>query len=1358
MIYDIDRTYDFRVLSAPPDDEFFLLAVDGPSGPAEVRLGKLLFQRSPSYICPGYLSCRVKYIDDRGLPVLTHAIAPYVFELYSDIFNKGGTFEAEVMSVPANPAEEPYMLRDRNGIFFRLNEPDGLLVKGQKVRCRITKLTPTFFKMERVDEGAKLPYYSPSFILDELGAGGAVKAFLLAVIRDSADLDSVRHEVEAKNPLWIFSLARTVFERIPNWLIAIKLNRHAALCLRLVGVLRDAVLYLLEGSGFLNAVSSEHRMVLRQQLTEMVESIEPVADTLRLIRRSAQDDFVESILDKLQHSGYLYHPKQQFGVLMLIFRLHPEKVGRYLNRIFESIFGRDLENWKREPFRSAFVEQFKIYVSEARKSIEALPVAESREQKQGVETIVTAIALQLILARDDADTTRSKALFYRYISLLRPLNAEALLSKSFLALLGADLGTGLNYGDLKEPMMMMTKATVMPGSDFMNRIATTHRYSASGVELTVSSRGISLAPAGRTDITERVIPDGVMPWLAPQIYLNGIKGLSGQRLRKLADHRQWWLDIETNLFDSVKQSVSHEPVVSAGRKAEIDDEVYIVIESVDDYFDNNPTFNCRISDSEFAEAVGILKRDQIVGYNLKQPSDRAYRNADGSKPGFLAKVADIRRDGSYVFSLRDEVDRYIDEIFNLEDEYIAIVAGVNERDYSGITDKGIGLFLVRDADGPQYRVGDIVRCRMLQTGKQGQLRAYITSRSDNPDDRFDKTDAFAKLMKGLAVDDSAPQSENEELLRDIDELLSPDEVRELIAILRFKAISESDLIKAYDYLRFARLMALLIADEQLAAGLKTHASLLTLHQYFASNSRIDAEKLDELEARVDGDPLLRMIFHRLQMVSWLGRDMFNAELYKTASDPASELEGSIARMVLSYNMLKSSEDDADSSIASEIKQQIMKRLNVNNETRRGKYYGSESKYLEFKTSIVYPATAPGAGMREDLQAQQFHILSRIAGMLNAKGGRLYLGVNDDGYEVGMHDDFKYFERHSVSVGNYNGKIKSIGNLQNYLENLIDNAFDKKISTNNIDVFIDDEAEKGVVYFEIKESLEPVFLDGRLFVRQSGQATYEYHGDDVDQFVNERRQMKAGLTHPANSAPAKDFTEEHVNETVELAPEKKVAVTADTVAPGSEILATSLWTPNVLHSYENGYAEPFGYIYFLDNDRLVFSSKDLYYDSGVDRCRRALVISEDMRDACLILAYADEYVLRIPLSEIYEKGENIEMEYNSSRKLMFAVICSKDDGLLCVGADSSGALWKRVTKVAGIDSAHLMSAPRRIHEAPINHTVLFDIVDGVSLPRFDDCLADKLANKRFGATLRVKEDSPACKTRIESLINDCHTAY
>lgn len=1359
MKYEIDQSYHFDIVPGNQSDPYFLIKVDTPHGPDTVQLSKLDFQKSPGYPVPSMLYCRVKRIGENGLPVLTHVVPPYIYDLYRRTFETGDTFECEVVSVPAESSEEPFMLRDRYGIYFRYNEPEGLLSKGQVIRCKFAKLTPQFFQIARVDEGAKLPFYSPSASFEALHTDGAVRRAALAILHKSLELTTLRAELAAKNPLWFVNGARTILALLPEWFLKAKLQRRHRICSALVTFLRDGLLYLLEGSGFLNAVSPEHRRALRQQLTEMVDSIEPFTATLNLIAENRQDSFVEQLLDKLRKSGYLYHPAHQFATLMLIFRLHPDKVGNYLNRIFESIFGRDLDNWKREPFRSAFVEQFEIYISQARRDIDALPKAESREQKSRLETIITAIALQLLLADEKADLRKSESLFYRYISLLRPLNTEALLTKSFVSMLGVDVNTNLSYLHLKEPMMMMTRATVMPADDLLARLDATHRFSNGAVEFSVSQSGLQLSLCRRRDISERVIPEGLMPWLRPQILLKGVRNLAGVKVRRLPDHREWWQEIETSLFEAKTETVRTPEPKTPPRRADLGDEVFIVIDRIEDYYSPNPTFVCRIQDSEYAEGTGILKRDQIVAYNLKQPDERAFRNSMGQPLGFLATVTDVRTDGTYVFSLRHEIDRYIDETFNFETEYEAVVAGINDRDYSGITGNGVGLFLDGEsARGLGLKVGDIVRCRMSNIGKQGQLKAYVLGVCDNPQDHFNKHDAFCHLMHSIGV--AEPQSEEDdedgETMCDVDEMLSPAEMREIIGIIRLKAIAETDLIKAYDYLRFARLLAILIGDTTLADKLSAHAALLTLHQYYATNSRIESDKLEALRSEADADPLLHMIFHRLELVSWLGHPERIAELYQSATSPSTELEGSIARLVLSYNMLKASENDDTSSIASEIQQQIKKKLNLNNETRRAKYYGSESKYLEFKTSIVYPATAPGHEMRENPQEQQFHILSRIAGLLNANGGRLYIGVNNDGYEVGLHDDFKYYERKSTTVGRYTFRIRNIDNMCVYLENLINETFGESVGR-KIEVSADDEARKGVILIDVAESPDPVFLDGRLFVRQSGQSTREYHGAAVEEFVREREELKAERS--LNLSMTREQQKDEEVPAAENTPAAGVrslsteSVPVEQESEEAEVttsVATSRWRPNVLHHYEAGYVEPGAYIYILADGHMRFSRSDMYLEPG-ENCELALAVPHELEDGYLILGFENERILKVPMQEIFAKGEKNIFDYNNDYRLMFAALAGKDDALACIAADNSGNMWKRCVRLSSVDQSHLTSTPRRLHDAPVHHTIGYDIVDASVADNFKDCMPEALSNRRFGLTMRVKENSSEAKTRLEQLI-------
>lgn len=461
--------------------------------------------------------------------MVTHVVPPYVYELYYSKFKKGEFFECEVFYVPAKPEEEPYRIIDRNGIFYNLLYTDNILSKGQIVKCRFVKLTPRYFQFEMVDEVAKFTFYSPETIFDAIGTRPLLRKLIMEhLIGESTNAS---REIANQNPLWPVNTVRTILSRLPEWFLTAKLQQCHNVCGQLLDTLRDTLLFLLEGSGYLNGAPAEQQRNYRRQLTTMVENVVPYRRTLEIIAGGLEVQFVNGLLDKLEKSGYLFHPADQFAVLMLFFRLHPEKVGNYMSRIFEGILSRDLDNWKREPFRSAFVEQFEIYVSQARTKIDALPLAESLGQKSRIQAVVMALALQILLGDENDNLARNSSLYYRYISLLRPSNTRQLLSKSFLALMGVKVNGNLRFEQLKEPNLMMTSAMVMPYDDELLALTSNHLYTNGMIDISVSSEGVVVSQSRRNDVTENAILENLMPWLRPQVHVEGVRSLTASKIK-----------------------------------------------------------------------------------------------------------------------------------------------------------------------------------------------------------------------------------------------------------------------------------------------------------------------------------------------------------------------------------------------------------------------------------------------------------------------------------------------------------------------------------------------------------------------------------------------------------------------------------------------------------------------------------------------------------------------------------------------------------------------------------------------------------------------------------------------------------
>ena len=92
------------------------------------------------------------------------------------------------------------------------------------------------------------------------------------------------------------------------------------------------------------------------------------------------------------------------------------------------------------------------------------------------------------------------------------------------------------------------------------------------------------------------------------------------------------------------------------------------------------------------------------------------------------------------------------------------------------------------------------------------------------------------------------------------------------------------------------------------------------------------------------------------------------------------------------------------------------------------HIGEESQKQEFKTSIVFPPNNRG---NEDIEQQSDNIIRSILSMMNAKGGVLYIGVNDDGNVVGIHNDLAYFSENMLC-----GESKAKDNFLNHFSCLL----------------------------------------------------------------------------------------------------------------------------------------------------------------------------------------------------------------------------------------------------------------------------------------------------------------------------------
>jgi hypothetical protein len=161
------------------------------------------------------------------------------------------------------------------------------------------------------------------------------------------------------------------------------------------------------------------------------------------------------------------------------------------------------------------------------------------------------------------------------------------------------------------------------------------------------------------------------------------------------------------------------------------------------------------------------------------------------------------------------------------------------------------------------------------------------------------------------------------------------------------------------------------------------------------------------------------------------------------------------------------------------------------------YIGVENETTEFKTSIVF---VPGTGRNPNIDEQLKYILKTITGFMNAKGGSLYLGVNDNGYVTGIEPDLPYLNSSTTDTNTYKSN-------EDHYELKIRNTVRWRLGTRaNAQLkFEFKRSGHGKLFCEIRigKSERAVLMDGNKLYQRTGNMTQLITGDDLTSYIENR---------------------------------------------------------------------------------------------------------------------------------------------------------------------------------------------------------------------------------------------------------------
>ncbi len=484
-----------------------------------------------------------------------------------------------------------------------------------------------------------------------------------------------------------------------------------------------------------------------------------------------------------------------------------------------------------------------------------------------------------------------------------------------------------------------------------------------------------------------------------------LRTLSGQKLRQSLGNSVVDMDEYTKDFILAQAKTQNKPATRQLLKSYDDgDEVIVRVNGID-----NGVVHVETVDPNYNRIEGIIKyeRQSLVYYY----TDELYKYFHVGD--YLTATIKAAMHG--VFSIDKQlVAFFVEDTRQLMADGGCLLAKlIDERpNYNTwLTDTGVA---VRTNTSDHHHRGDFVMISIHEYGsgpQYGIIRGYI---SDETDEHFEEETARHDCIRAFAESTEMPiyQKPEEETGE-----LSPVLLRLLVRLL-FEY--QKSLLKPSDrfrYLANANIMAEMVDDELAASYINFARTYLRALIQFVNGEDINAIRLEpEEEYRQAKATLIRLSI--IELLKEYGRKD-NSEKLAQAISSFEESLPQLARLARLIQTANSMQDTLSGSALNVIRREIIRTLSIETENDadleadKGIYLGVESGTLEFKTSIVFP---PNNNMQPDEYAQNMNVMKGICAFLNSTtGGTLYLGVNDQGYVVGVENDMRQLKTQTIDT-------------------------------------------------------------------------------------------------------------------------------------------------------------------------------------------------------------------------------------------------------------------------------------------------------------------------------------------------------
>ncbi len=1055
---------------------------------------------------PTQLNCIVKDFDETGHPIFMQDIAAILLQIYVI----GEVYEFRVKTDLI--AGKYYDVCDWNGLRFRLNVyHHERLHYNEIVRCRVKDIKMVWLDLELVsDHRFGIPLFTPEdFLALDTSGNNMAHRYLRFIFRNFPELSEARAMLKNGNPIWVMNVAETVARNLTEWLNSdIKRDEPAsvrALRERRSQLQRRAMLAsfnsmcinLLENSPYLRECSPREREEYQDRLNRIITHTGDYLKAFNLIIEKRDRTYIDETLDRLKLSGYLYNPEERMRVAMALFSLRKKSVSNYIDNILDIICESHSNTRFMHLFAKAFIEMLDMYISNESRYIDVLTRMTDRT---AIFQIIKALAIRLLLneKEDESQKTLYRSMLYRYATLVLMGGREVLVKKSLLALFDVTVPIEFKWKDINDITLLCSKLTVsVPRHDKEPYV-----FEGNNALMTLNDGSLFFTPLQMGEHMRNCLPSDLFGTRKIRILLNErLEEKIKASRNDIMQFRRLWREIERSLF-AKNQILRARP---EGIAPDVNDKMLIrITEKVPDrWYD----YRVVIEDPTYA-GEGVITPKQIVSYPIKPLAD-TFKNENGDYCLYEATVERRDENGVLYFNMRDDIHAFLRESLEVGEMWTVQVSMVNPDRYLCISEGGFSLFIYRNLVDEELHQGDFIHAVIEEIYPNSVIRASYAGRTD---ETFMQTAAFKCLLDNYCGDnfykDEYDDDVNSESEAQIEEavaasnFIEPEQMRELIHIIDREGMLRENHIDTYNYLAVARIMAILLNDSHLSDYFANRMELVETIQLFGDNGKIDEDRLEKLlsdnEDFISSYPDIEMKLTRLRIISQLDKPEIPEWLWNLTRDAKDKVTLQLARLVTSHNMLLQSNLF---EVLNTIRIKIYRLMNLKLHLPDNFKVAEEDQTTELKTSIIYPA---GNHMLPAEREQITEILKVVSSFLNTRGGRLYIGVDNSGYAVGLHADFTYLNNRHENYDVADVKDKFDRTIRDAIHSRLGRVANGKVSG----VF-ETVGDKIIYRLDIEPSPEVAMVDGVAYERQ-GTSKWIIPASDIAKFQASRAEELAML--------------------------------------------------------------------------------------------------------------------------------------------------------------------------------------------------------------------------------------------------------